>query len=57
MNFHNPNPMPFKTMKPLSHAQRGKKAKGVPKPFTEAERERRRERMEALNARRKKAQP
>lgn len=51
MNFHNPNPLALP--KPLSHAQRGKKAKGVPKTVTEADREGRRARMEALNAKRK----
>lgn len=54
MNFHNPNPMPMP--KPLSHAQRGRKARGVPKTVTDADREGRRKRMEAVNAKRKKAQ-
>lgn len=53
MNFHNPNPMPLP--KPLSPALRGKMAKGVPKEFTEAELDRRRQQMDALNAKRKKA--
>lgn len=57
MNFHDPNPMPFKTMKPLSPAERGKRAKGVPKNFTDAERARRRELMENLNKRKTKERP
>lgn len=56
MNFHNPNPVPLP--KPLSPAEAaavlGKKAKGVPKNFTEAERARRREQMENLNKRKPK---
>lgn len=51
MNFHNPNPMPLPPNQAASVL--GKKAKGVPKNFTEAEREKRRQQMEALNKRKK----